>query len=220
MEDHRGERETRDGAPAGGAVTLTGWLVVSLVVVGLAGLWAYTRTRGGRRPDRKDLVRRAWLVCNGRQVAPLEIADSALTAARGLLGRDGIDGAMLLRGGKAGVHTLGMRFALDVAYCDRNLRVLRTVRMAPNRVGAPLLSARWVLEAEAGAFSDWGVYVGAQLQIGADQDENTGTDRERGTGRESGKDRGIGTDGEGGTGGTIGKDHRTSTDRDEEIGRR
>ena len=35
----------------------------------------------------------------------------------GLLGRDGIEGALLLRPARS-VHTLGMRFAIDVAFCD------------------------------------------------------------------------------------------------------
>lgn len=37
-----------------------------------------------------------WLACEGRLLAPLEEARTPLARMRGLLGRDGIDGALLL----------------------------------------------------------------------------------------------------------------------------
>lgn len=106
----------------------------------------------------------AWLVREGEVLASLEVAGSARTRSRGLLGRDGIEGALLLRPAKA-VHTLGMRFAIDVAYCDRELVVLETRRMARWRLGAPRWKASCVLEAEAGAFERWGLTVGDELEI-------------------------------------------------------
>lgn len=87
---------------------------------------------------------------------PLELAESARTRRHGLLGRDGIEGALLLSPASA-VHTLGMRFAIDVAYLDRKLRVLTVRTMHPGRVGLPRPRARYVLEAEAGALEKWGV---------------------------------------------------------------
>jgi uncharacterized membrane protein (UPF0127 family) len=58
-----------------------------------------------------------------------------------------------------------MRFPIDVAYCDRDLRVVRLVTMAPHRIGMPVWRAHSVIEAEAGAFERWGVHVGDQLEI-------------------------------------------------------
>jgi uncharacterized membrane protein (UPF0127 family) len=106
----------------------------------------------------------AWLVHDDKVLATLEIADSWRTRSRGLLGRDGFEGALLLRPARS-VHTLRMRFPIDVAYCDGDLVVLRTVRMAPNRLGRPCLRARTVIEAEAGAFESWGLGPGTQLEI-------------------------------------------------------
>ncbi|MGW2226568.1 DUF192 domain-containing protein [Streptomyces formicae] len=94
----------------------------------------------------------------------VEIADSARARRRGLLGRAGIAGALLLTPAR-GVHTLGMRFALDVAYLDRELRVLSVRTMRPGRVGVPRVRARHVLEAEAGAMARWGVRRGAQIAV-------------------------------------------------------
>jgi uncharacterized membrane protein (UPF0127 family) len=98
-------------------------------------------------------------------MAPLELAETARSRTRGLLGRDGIEGALLLRPASS-VHTIGMRFAIDVALCDGRLRVLRTVTMAPNRIGPPSLRVRAVIEAEAGAFDTWNLVPGRQLAVG------------------------------------------------------
>jgi uncharacterized membrane protein (UPF0127 family) len=105
-----------------------------------------------------------WLVRDGQVLASLEVATSMKDRTRGLLGRDGIEGALLVKPARS-VHTLGMRFAIDVAYLDHDLRVLRTRTMHPWRMGRPVLSARAVLEAEAGAFSSWALAVGDALEI-------------------------------------------------------
>ncbi|MFJ7900808.1 DUF192 domain-containing protein [Streptomyces sp. NPDC096198] len=95
---------------------------------------------------------------------PLEVARSARERRRGLLGREGVEGALLLSPASA-VHTLGMRFAIDVAHLDRALRVLAVRTMRPGRIGLPRLRARHVLEAEAGAMEHWGVRRGARLVL-------------------------------------------------------
>lgn len=105
-----------------------------------------------------------WLLREGEVLATLELAASRRRQRRGLLGRDGFEGALLLP--RAGmVHTIGMRFPLDVAYCDAEMRVLATVRMPPWRLGRPRLRARQVIEAEAGAFSRWRLGVGDVLEV-------------------------------------------------------
>ena len=81
------------------------------------------------------------LECDGRPVAALEVAESLRARSRGLLGRDGLDGAILLRPAKS-VHTIRMRFAIDVAFCDRGLKVIDTVTMARNRPGRIRLRVR------------------------------------------------------------------------------
>jgi hypothetical protein len=97
-------------------------------------------------------------------LAAVEVADTLGARMRGLLGRDGIEGALLLRPAKS-VHTLGMRFPIDVAFCDRDLRVIATVCMRPHRVGVPRLRARCVIEARQGAFDRWRLRPGDQLEI-------------------------------------------------------
>ncbi|MBZ4020796.1 DUF192 domain-containing protein [Streptomyces purpurogeneiscleroticus] len=95
---------------------------------------------------------------------PVEIAASYRARTRGLLGRDGIEGAVLLTPASS-IHTFRMRFAIDVAYLDRHLTVRAVRTMPPNRLGRPRLRARHILEAEAGAMADWGLRPGTRLTI-------------------------------------------------------
>ncbi|MGW7260073.1 DUF192 domain-containing protein [Streptomyces sp. NPDC054834] len=95
---------------------------------------------------------------------PLEIAASYRARTKGLLGRDSLDGAMLLSPA-SGVHTFRMRMPIDVAYLDRRLDVIAVRTMRPGRLGLPRLRARHVLEAEAGAMAGWGVRVGVRVAV-------------------------------------------------------
>ncbi|MFD9214310.1 DUF192 domain-containing protein [Streptomyces sp. NPDC059544] len=106
------------------------------------------------------------LTVPGRE-EPVELMVAASYAARyrGLLGRDGLDGAIMLTPCTS-VHTFRMRFAIDVAYLDRELRVLDVHTMRPGRLGLPRLRSRHVLEAEAGAMAEWGIRPGVRLSIG------------------------------------------------------
>jgi uncharacterized membrane protein (UPF0127 family) len=105
-----------------------------------------------------------WLLRDDEVLASLEIATSMTDRSRGLLGRDGIEGALLLRPARS-VHTVGMRFDLDVAFCDAELVVLDTVTMARWRLGLPRRGACCVLEAEAGAFERWRLRPGDRLEV-------------------------------------------------------
>jgi uncharacterized membrane protein (UPF0127 family) len=105
-----------------------------------------------------------WLLCDGRVLSSVEIASTGKERRTGLLGRDGVDGAMLLDRCRW-VHTLRMRFPLDVAYLDGAGVVVKAVRMAPHRIGVPVVRARQVVEAEAGAFARWGLHVGDTLEV-------------------------------------------------------
>ena len=83
---------------------------------------------------------------------------------RGLLGRSGLsvgEGLLLTPCGQ--VHTLGMRFSLDVVFLDRAGRVLKCVEgLRPNRFAAAA-GARHVLEVAAGSVARCGIRVGDLL---------------------------------------------------------
>lgn len=115
----------------------------------------------GRRRRRPPQMGR--LHVDGRDVAAVELARSNAERRRGLLGRDGLEGGLWLEPCRQ-VHTLRMRFAIDVAHVDRR-GVVRGVRtMPPGRFGPLGLRTRAVLEAEAGSFAAWGLSVGSHVR--------------------------------------------------------
>jgi uncharacterized membrane protein (UPF0127 family) len=117
-------------------------------------------------------LRDGWgtLVVHGESVGvsvPLEIAASYRARTKGLLGRDSVDGAILLSPA-SGVHTFRMRIPIDVAYLDRHLVVTAVRTMRPGRLGVPRLRSRHVLEAEAGAMAGWGLRPGVRVTVSPD----------------------------------------------------
>jgi uncharacterized membrane protein (UPF0127 family) len=105
----------------------------------------------------------AWLLRDGEVLASLEVADTRPSRRRGLLGRDSFDGALLIVPARS-VHTIGMRFPIDVAWLDAELTVLRTTSLPPRRMSRPVMGAHSVLEAAAGSFARWELRVGQQLE--------------------------------------------------------
>ncbi|HLX88570.1 MAG TPA: DUF192 domain-containing protein [Acidimicrobiales bacterium] len=105
-----------------------------------------------------------WLLRGGEVLAAAEVAATHSARLRGLAGRRGYEGALCVPRARM-AHTLGMRFALDVAFLDADLVVVDTVRVAPWRVTRPRLSCRWVVQAEAGAFERWRLRPGDQLEL-------------------------------------------------------
>ncbi len=95
----------------------------------------------------------------------VEIADSFLARARGLLGRRGIQpsAGMLIRPSTS-VHMFFMRFAIDVVYLDRDYRIVRIVhRLRPWRASRGGRGASMALELAAGSAERLGLAVGQQL---------------------------------------------------------
>ncbi len=111
----------------------------------------------------------AWLVYEGTVLASVERADSFMRRTVGLIGRADFDGALLLERTKS-VHTLGMKFPIDVAFCDQDMRVLRIVTMPRHRVSKMTFGASCAIETEAGRFRHWQISVGDQLEIRGELD--------------------------------------------------
>jgi len=92
------------------------------------------------------------------------IADTFVLRAKGLLGRSALGaGEGLWIVPCESVHTIGMRFSIDLLYLDRKCRVVQFRRaMSPWRVSA-CLTARSVLELPAGAIDSARVALGDTL---------------------------------------------------------
>ena len=77
----------------------------------------------------------------------VEVPETRRERMRGLLGRRALEpGRGLLLERSRSVHTFGMRFALRVAFLDRELRVLEVRDLPPGRIVLPRPRARHVLE--------------------------------------------------------------------------
>ncbi len=65
-----------------------------------------------------------------------------------------------------GVHTIGMSFPIDVAYVDRDGKIIKLYHeLAPFRVAALTFRARSVLELPAGTLARTRTEVGDMLEI-------------------------------------------------------
>lgn len=97
-----------------------------------------------------------------------------VVAARGFVGRAaGLLALPPLKPGEAllispcgSVHSFGMRYAIDVVFCDREGRVLRVARaLQPRRLCVGGWRARWVLELLAGEAARLGIRSGARVRF-------------------------------------------------------
>ena len=97
----------------------------------------------------------------------VEIADTPRARRTGLLKRDKLNpGQGLWIFPTQAIHTIGMRFPIDVVFIDRKLRVKRIYhRLAPFRLTSLVWSAQSVLELPSGSLAGTNTSVGDELQI-------------------------------------------------------
>jgi uncharacterized protein len=96
----------------------------------------------------------------------VEVADNGAKRRKGLLGRE------MLSAGEGlwivpceAVHTLGMRFAIDLVYLDRDRRVQKVRNDVPPWRLSVCFSAHSVLELASGSIRRTGTKPGDQLQF-------------------------------------------------------
>ena len=97
----------------------------------------------------------------------LQVADSLWTRTKGLLGRQNLpenEGLWILRCNS--IHTFFMKFAIDLVFVDRNLKVLKTYRgVKPGRVIFPVWHATSVIELKSGFLNKHPLRQGEQLHV-------------------------------------------------------
>ena len=108
----------------------------------------------------------AWLLRGDDVLATAEIAATRSARRRGLLGRDAVEGVLVLERCR-NVHTFGMRIPIDVMLCDRLGRVLTIRTLAPNRIAPFVRGTRTVVEASAGSCDRWSLRVGDVIEVRA-----------------------------------------------------
>ena len=93
-------------------------------------------------------------------------ANTVLKRMVGLLSRKNLaPGEGLLIDRCYGIHTFGMRFAIDVLFLDKELRVIRAVPALPPFRVCVVKHAVYVLELPAGAIARTQTAAGDQIQI-------------------------------------------------------
>lgn len=95
------------------------------------------------------------------------VAETSLSRLVGLLGKRGLEpGTGLLIFPSQAIHTVAMRFTIDVVFLDRNWRVvyLRPA-LVPFRMTAIHWKARCVLELPTGVIAGTSTSIGDQLSI-------------------------------------------------------
>jgi uncharacterized protein len=96
------------------------------------------------------------------------LARTALTRMRGLLGREELlPGEGILLRPASSVHTAFMRFAIDVVFLDRDLRVVAVEADVPPWRTKARRGARAVLELRAGECARRRLAVGDRLVLAA-----------------------------------------------------
>jgi uncharacterized protein len=95
------------------------------------------------------------------------IAASMWTRMRGLLGHAPLlTGEGLLLKGEKAIHSIGMSFAIDALFLDRNGRVIYLMPlMLPMRTSPMVWQAQDVLELPAGRIDATGTALGDEIEI-------------------------------------------------------
>jgi hypothetical protein len=105
-----------------------------------------------------------WLVRGDDVLAAAEVAVTRRLRARGLIGRNHVEGVLILRPCRQ-VHTFGMTVPIDVAFCDRYGFVLHATSLAPKRVSRVVLRSYFAIEAPVASFDRWNLRPGDVVEI-------------------------------------------------------
>jgi uncharacterized membrane protein (UPF0127 family) len=108
-----------------------------------------------------NLTKKSWLATKVR------IADNFLTRLVGLLKRShlGPEEALWLMPSK-GIHTIGMKFPIDVVFLSRDFHVLGLISgMLPNRISSVHLRGFSVVELPNGTIKKSQTEIGDQFEI-------------------------------------------------------
>ncbi len=112
------------------------------------------------------------IAADGRDIATVELATSPWVRARGLLGRAGLaPGQGLWLAPCRSIHTVGMRFAIDVVFLDREWRVVAVApALGPCRLAWGGWRAHGALELASGETTRLGLAAGQQLRLEPERD--------------------------------------------------
>ena len=101
------------------------------------------------------------------RLSRVRFANNFMSRCIGLLNRSGLaddEGLLFAPGGS--IHTLGMRFAIDVVFLDARFTVLQVqVNVKPWRFALAPARTRFVLELGASRCKELGILVGRAIEL-------------------------------------------------------
>ena len=101
-----------------------------------------------------------------KELKDIEIADKVVSRSLGLIGRNGWKrNGMLLKDTNA-IHTVFVRFPIDVIFLDKDFKILRVVEnLKPFRFSPIVWKAKHVLELPTGTIKNKSLRVGNKIKL-------------------------------------------------------
>jgi len=132
-----------------------------------AGPLAAALVVAATKPGKEKTMRCRNLTKGNVLVERLEVADTPRARRRGLLGRASLrPGEGLLLTPCRSIHTIGMKFPIDVAFLDGQMKVVALVKnLRPGVMHKTCLRARATLELPAGAIEARRLEIGDRLKV-------------------------------------------------------
>ncbi|MHC1717118.1 MAG: DUF192 domain-containing protein [Acidaminococcaceae bacterium] len=95
-----------------------------------------------------------------------KIADNFITRLKGLLGTDHLkEGSALIIRPCNGIHTLGMKYSIDVIFIDKSDKVIKIVSDMPSRKISTCNNASYVIETPSGVIRMTNTTIGDIISI-------------------------------------------------------
>ena len=104
-------------------------------------------------------------------------ANTVLKRMVGLLNRGRFERAKACSWTGDGIHTIGMRFSIDVLFLDKDLHVIRAVKSLPPYRTCVVKKSVYVLEVPVGALEASHTEEGDQIQIRTAKNDTTTSTR-------------------------------------------
>ena len=104
-------------------------------------------------------------------IAPLKFANSYFSRLKGLMFKKKLDYILVLKPKKSNfkvfssIHTLFMRFTIDVVFLDKNKKVVEISQVSPWKFFSPKRPAYYILEMKKGSVEKYQIAIGDKLNF-------------------------------------------------------
>ena len=104
------------------------------------------------------------MVNGTRVIASVNIASARVDKRRGLKAFEDASIPLVIQSCNW-VHSIGMKFPIDVVYLDENDVIIDIAPLKQNRIALPRRRAVRVVETAPGAFRHWGLTMGDRIEF-------------------------------------------------------